>query len=52
MEIEIEMLRKKLNDLVEKSVSLHSDEVVKLSQELDELIYTYYEDIRQKRLAV
>jgi len=42
MEKEIEMLRVELNKLVEESSCLYSDNVVKLSQELDKLIYTYY----------
>lgn len=46
MEKEIELLREKLNELVEKSVCLYSEEVVKLSQELDNLIYTYYLSVK------
>lgn len=44
MEREIEILRAKLNRLVEESSCLYSDSVVKLSQELDNLIYKYYEN--------
>jgi hypothetical protein len=44
MEREIEMLRANLNRLVEESSCLYSDSVVKLSQELDNLIYKYYEN--------
>jgi len=42
MEQEIEVLREKLNKLVEECICLYSEEVVKLSQELDNLIHTYY----------
>jgi hypothetical protein len=42
MEKEIETLRAKLNRLVEENSCLYSDSVVRLSQELDNLIYTYY----------
>ncbi len=41
LEEKIEKLRKKLNKLIEKSTCLYSNEVVKLSQELDKLIYEY-----------
>lgn len=44
MEREIEALREELNKLTEISVCLYSDSVVKLSQELDNLIYKYYEN--------
>lgn len=44
MEREIEILREKLNRLVEISACLCSEEVVKLSQELDELIHKYYQN--------
>lgn len=43
MEKEIEKLREKLNRLVEESSCLYSDTVIRLSQELDELIYRYYQ---------
>lgn len=42
MEQEIETLREKLNRLVEENSCLYSDIVVNLSQELDNLISTYY----------
>lgn len=43
MEREIEILRAKLNRLVEESSCLYSDSVVRLSQELDKLICKYYQ---------
>ena len=46
MEKEIETLREKLNRLVEESSCLYSDSIVKLSQELDNLIYTYYLNVK------
>ena len=46
MEKEIEILREKLNRLVEESSCLYSDKVVQLSQELDNLIYTYYLSVK------
>jgi Spo0E like sporulation regulatory protein. len=46
MEKEIETLRGKLNRLVEESSCLYSDKVVQLSQELDNLIYTYYLSVK------
>lgn len=39
---EMEILRDKLNKLVEESNCLCSDKIVKISQELDKLIYEYY----------
>ncbi|MDW8802662.1 aspartyl-phosphate phosphatase Spo0E family protein [Clostridium sp. A1-XYC3] len=42
MEEQIETLRKELNQLVEETSSLYSEEVVKLSQKLDKLIYLIY----------
>ncbi|MBV7271850.1 aspartyl-phosphate phosphatase Spo0E family protein [Clostridium thailandense] len=42
MEKEIETLRGELNKLVEESSCLYSDGVIKLSQELDNLIHKYY----------
>lgn len=42
MEQEIEILRGKLNKLVEESSCLYCDKVVQLSQELDKLISMYY----------
>ncbi|WP_368488565.1 aspartyl-phosphate phosphatase Spo0E family protein [Clostridium sp. BJN0013] len=39
---QIEQLREKLNELVAKSDILYRGEVLKLSQELDELIYIQY----------
>ena len=44
MEEKIEILREKLNRLVEESSCLYSDGVVKLSQELDKLIYKHYKN--------
>ncbi|EDK32888.1 aspartyl-phosphate phosphatase Spo0E family protein [Clostridium kluyveri] len=38
----IEQLRERLNELVVKSDVLYRGEVLKLSQELDELIYIQY----------
>ncbi|KAJ53828.1 hypothetical protein CTM_01125 [Clostridium tetanomorphum DSM 665] len=38
----IELLRQKLNELVTKETTLSRGEVLKLSQELDKLIYKYY----------
>lgn len=43
MKKEIEILREKLNRLVQENNHLYSDSVVKLSQELDKLICRYYE---------
>lgn len=39
---QIESLRKKLNDLVEKECILYEGEILRLSQELDKLIFSYY----------
>lgn len=39
---EIEILREKLNKLIEESTCLYSDKVVRISQELDKVIYEYY----------
>ena len=39
---QIEQLRERLNALVVKSDVLHRGEVLRLSQELDELIYIQY----------
>lgn len=44
MEEKIEMLRGELNKLTEEATCLYSDKVVKLSQQLDKLIYKYYEN--------
>jgi Spo0E like sporulation regulatory protein. len=46
MKEEIEILRSKLNKLAEESSCLYSDSIIKLSQELDNLIYTYYSNIK------
>jgi Spo0E like sporulation regulatory protein. len=46
MEEKIETLREKLNRLVEESSCLYSDSVVKLSQELDNLIYIYHLNLK------
>lgn len=43
MEEKIEILREELNKLTEEANCLYSDKVVKLSQQLDKLIYKYYE---------
>ena len=43
VEEKIEILRKELNKLTEEANCLYSDKVVKLSQQLDKLIYKYYE---------
>ena len=51
MEEKIEILREALNKLTEDAVCLYSDKVVELSQELDKLIYVYYESIKQKSLV-
>jgi hypothetical protein len=45
VEKEIETLREKLNRLVEENSCLYSDSVVKISQELDNLIHKYYSSI-------
>jgi len=42
MKKEIEILREKLNRLVQENNCLYSDSVIKLSQELDKLICKYY----------
>lgn len=42
MSIQIELLRTKLEELVENTGSLVDNEVVSLSQELDKLIFQYY----------
>ncbi|WML33141.1 aspartyl-phosphate phosphatase Spo0E family protein [Clostridium sp. OS1-26] len=44
MEEKIEILRRELNKLTEEANCLCSDKVVKLSQQLDKLIYKYYEN--------
>lgn len=38
---QIEVLREKLNNLISSGFSLNSDEVIKISQELDKLISIY-----------
>lgn len=49
MEEELEMLREKLNLLVfEGDAVLHSAEILRLSQELDKLIYNYYKKTNSK----
>jgi hypothetical protein len=45
MKEQIEKLREKLNDLVIKQSTLTHQEIVKLSKELDELIYYYYSNV-------
>lgn len=45
MEEQIDELREELNDLAAKDICLHGDGVVKISQELDNLICAYYEDM-------
>jgi len=45
MEKEIETFREELSRLVEDAVCLYWDSVVKTSQELDKLIYKYYQSI-------
>ncbi|WP_246599475.1 aspartyl-phosphate phosphatase Spo0E family protein [Clostridium lacusfryxellense] len=42
MGIQIELLRTKLEELVEATEDLLDNEVVSLSQELDKLIFQYY----------
>ncbi|MDF2882556.1 MAG: Spo0E like sporulation regulatory protein [Clostridiaceae bacterium] len=42
MEEQIEVLREELNRLTKDSKCLYSEKIVKLSQKLDKLIYTYY----------
>ncbi|WPC43473.1 aspartyl-phosphate phosphatase Spo0E family protein [Clostridium sp. JS66] len=42
MKEEIESLRENLHELLEIDKCLCSNEIVKLSQELDKLIYAYY----------
>ncbi|NMM62331.1 aspartyl-phosphate phosphatase Spo0E family protein [Clostridium sp. P21] len=42
MKEQIELLRESLHKLMEINSCLYSNEVVKLSQELDKLIYAYY----------
>jgi hypothetical protein len=45
MKEQIEILREELNRLTENDACLYSEKVVKLSQKLDKLIYTYYKNI-------
>lgn len=45
MNEEIEILREELNRLTRENTCLHSEEIVKLSQELDKLIYKYYKNM-------
>lgn len=42
MSEQIEYLRKKLDDLVANECTLYEGEILRLSQELDKLIYKYY----------
>ncbi|AKA67284.1 aspartyl-phosphate phosphatase Spo0E family protein [Clostridium scatologenes] len=42
MKDQIESLRESLHKLLERDKCLCSNEIVKLSQELDKLIYAYY----------
>lgn len=41
----IEEIREKLNELVESETDLNKGEVLRLSQELDALIYIYYKNM-------
>lgn len=43
---QMESLRKKLNDLLENECILYEGEILRLSQELDKLIYNYYSNVR------
>lgn len=45
MNEEIEILREELNRLTRENTCLHSEEIVKLSQKLDKLIYKYYKNM-------
>ncbi|GAA0181325.1 hypothetical protein SH2C18_38720 [Clostridium sediminicola] len=50
---DIETTKKKLNNLIENlNYQLNDMEVIKLSQELDELILTYYERIHKKNKTI
>jgi len=42
MDYKLELLRKKLEKLIEVTENLADSEVVSLSQELDKLIFNYY----------
>ncbi len=42
---DIESVRSQLNALISQEISLSTEQVVEISQELDELIYKYYHNI-------